>query len=410
MSPIDALVSAWQSLRANLLRSILTMLGIIIGVASVVVMIAIGSGAEYSVRGFIQGLGSNIITISPGSRRFGGVSSGAGSRASLTLADAWAIQDEVDYIQVVAASVEGDAQLIAGHLNWRSRVTGVTSGVFEARDWILQDGRYLTDADLRGATKTAVIGQTVAENLFPGQNPIGRSLRINRVPFQVVGLLAEKGQTTFGMDQDDTVMVPLTSAKQRILGHTRLSGDRVRTITVKVTDGEWMSKVEQDVREVLRMRHRLDIDDNDDFSIRNLAQILETSMQTTRIMTLLLSAVASVSLFVGGIGIMNIMLVSVTERTREIGLRMAVGARQRDIQMQFLIESVVLSLIGGLVGILLGSTLSAAVASFAGWPVVLPLNAIFLAFGFAAAIGVGFGFFPALRAARLNPIEALRYE
>ena len=410
MSPIDALGSALQSLRANMLRSILTMLGIIIGVASVVVMIAIGSGAEYTVRNIIQGLGSNIITISPGSRPMHGVSTGAGSRANLTLADAWSIQDEVDHIEIVAASVQGDVQLIAGHLNWRSRVTGATPGVFQAREWIVEEGRYLTDADMRGGVKAAVIGQTVAENLFPGQNPVGRTMRINRVPFQVVGLLIEKGQTTFGRDQDDTVIVPLTTAKQRILGHNRSSADSVRTITVKVSGAEWMSKAEQDVREVLRLRHRLSIDDDDDFRLRNLAQILETSVQTTRIMTLLLSAVASVSLFVGGIGVMNIMLVSVTERTREIGLRMAVGARQRDIQIQFLIEAVVLSLIGGLVGILLGLILSEMVANIAGWPIVVPITAIFLAFGSAAAIGVGFGFFPALRAARLDPIEALRHE
>ncbi len=410
MSPIDALGSALQSLRANMLRSILTMLGIIIGVASVVVMIAIGSGAEYTVRNIIQGLGSNIITISPGSRPMHGVSTGAGSRANLTLADAWSIQDEVDHIEIVAASVQGDVQLIAGHLNWRSRVTGATPGVFQAREWIVEEGRYLTDADMRGGVKAAVIGQTVAENLFPGQNPVGRTMRINRVPFQVVGLLIEKGQTTFGRDQDDTVIVPLTTAKQRILGHNRSSADSVRTITVKVSGAEWMSKAEQDVREVLRLRHRLSIDDDDDFRLRNLAQILETSVETTRVMTLLLSAVASVSLLVGGIGVMNIMLVSVTERTREIGLRMAVGARQRDIQIQFLIEAVVLSLIGGLVGILLGLILSEMVANIAGWPIVVPITAIFLAFGSAAAIGVGFGFFPALRAARLNPIEALRHE
>jgi len=410
MSPIDALGSALQSLRANMLRSILTMLGIIIGVASVVVMIAIGSGAEYTVRNIIQGLGSNIITISPGSRPMHGVSTGAGSRANLTLADAWSIQDEVDHIEIVAASVQGDVQLIAGHLNWRSRVTGATPGVFQAREWIVEEGRYLTDADLRGGVKAAVIGQTVAENLFPGQNPVGRTMRINRVPFRVVGLLVEKGQTTFGRDQDDTVIVPLTTAKQRILGHNRSSADSVRTITVKVSGAEWMSKAEQDVREVLRLRHRLSIDDDDDFRLRNLAQILETSVETTRVMTLLLSAVASVSLLVGGIGVMNIMLVSVTERTREIGLRMAVGARQRDIQIQFLIEAVVLSLIGGLVGILLGLILSEMVANIAGWPIVVPITAIFLAFGSAAAIGVGFGFFPALRAARLNPIEALRHE
>ncbi len=410
MTPVDALVSAIFSLRANLLRSILTMLGIIIGVAAVVIMVAVGSGAESSVRNFIQGLGSNILTVSPGASRFGGVSRGAGSRMSLTLADAHAIEAEVDHVLVVAATTETSVQLIAGNLNWNSRVVGATPGVFEARDWTLADGRLLVDSDVRGAAKNAVIGQTIARNLFPGQNPIGRTLRLNRVPFRVVGLLGAKGQTSFGRDQDDQVFVPLTTVRQRLSRRGHARWDRVGTITVKVSDAEYIDRVERDTRDLLRARHRISDTDSDDFNIRNLAQIMETGAQTTRIMTLLLSAIASVSLLVGGIGIMNIMLVSVTERTREIGLRMAVGARRRDIQTQFLIEAVTLSLVGGTVGILLGAVGAGVIARFAGWPTLLPVDAVILAVAFSAAVGVFFGFYPARRAARLDPIEALRYE
>jgi putative ABC transport system permease protein len=410
MTPADALMSAVQSLRANLLRSILTMLGIIIGVAAVVIMVAVGSGAETSVRSFIQGLGSNILSISPGANRFGGVSRGAGSRMSLTMADAEAIETEIEHVLVVASTTETSVQLIAGNLNWNSRVVGATPGVFQARDWTLATGRFLVDSDVRGATKNAVIGETIAENLFPGQDPVGQTLRLNRVPFRVVGLLEAKGQTSFGRDQDDQVFVPLTTVRQRLSRRSSSRRDRVGTITVKVADIQWMDQVETDMRELLRARHRISDTDEDDFTIRNLAQIMETSTQATRIMTLLLASIASVSLLVGGIGIMNIMLVSVTERTREIGLRMAVGARGRDIQTQFLIEAVALSLIGGTIGIALGAMGAGSIARFAEWPTVLPLNAVILAFTFSAGVGVFFGLYPARRAAQLDPIEALRYE
>ena len=409
MSLLDALLSALQSLRANFLRSILTMLGIVIGVAAVVTMIAIGTGAETSVRQSMQRLGTNILVISPGSSSFRGARGGAGTEVTLTLADADAIAESVDHIVVVASTVDGQAQLVAGNLNWATRITGTTTGIAVARDWTVESGRFLSDADVRGATKVAIIGATVAENLFPGQDPVGRAIRIDRVPFKVVGLLAAKGQSGFGMDQDDVVFIPITTAKRRLLGRG-LSGDEVSNLTIKVDQAQWMSAVEEQARQVLRLRHRLAAAAEDDFRIRNLAEMQETSAEMTRIMTLLLSAIASVSLLVGGIGIMNIMLVSVTERTREIGLRVAVGARRRDIQAQFLIEAVVLSLIGGLIGIFLGSALAVMIARLAGWAVNLPVAAALLAFGFAAAIGIGFGFFPAHRAARLNPIEALRYE
>ena len=410
MRMIDAIWVALSALRANLLRSILTMLGIIIGVAAVVAMLAIGSGAESSILGFIEGLGSNVISVSPGSSRFGGVSSGAGSRPSLTLEDARAIDEQVDHITVVAAGTQTNAQIIAGPMNWRAQVAGATPGIFEARDWTLREGRFFSEADQRGAAKVAVIGQTIADNLFLGQSPIGQTIRINRVPFRVIGLLEEKGPTTFGNDQDDILYIPFSTAKQRLIRTGRLSGNRVGGITIKVESEEWMSKVEQETRTLLRQRHKLSDDEADDFTIRNLAQILETSAQTTRILTLFIAAVASVSLLVGGIGIMNIMLVSVTERTREIGLRMAVGARSKDILIQFLIEAISLSIFGGIIGIVLGATLSWTVAGIAGWPAHVPPDAVILAFAFSTAIGLFFGLYPARRASKLDPIEALRHE
>ena len=410
MSLIDAIWVALTALRANLLRSILTMLGIIIGVAAVVAMIAIGSGAESRILGFIEGLGSNVISISPGASRFGGVSSGAGSRPSLTLADAQAIDAQIDNISVVAATTTTTAQMIAGPMNWRAQVIGGTPGIFEARDWSIREGRFFSEADQRGATKVAVIGQTIAENLFLGQSPIGQTIRINRVPFRVIGLLDEKGPTTFGTDQDDTLYMPLSTAKQRLIRTGRLSGNRVGGITIKVASDEWMDRVERETRALLRQRHKLSEDADDDFTIRNLAQILETSAQTTRVLTLFIAAVASVSLLVGGIGIMNIMLVSVTERTREIGLRMAVGARSKDILIQFLIEAISLSIFGGIIGIIFGATMSWTVAGIAGWSSRVPLDAIVLAFVFSTAIGLFFGLYPARRASKLDPIEALRHE
>lgn len=410
MRLIDAIWVALSALRANLLRSILTMLGIIIGVGAVVAMIAIGSGAESRILGFIEGLGSNVISISPGSSRFGGVSSGAGSRPSLTLADAQAIDTQIDHISVVAATTTTTAQMIAGPMNWRAQVIGGTPGIFEARDWTIREGRFFSESDQRGATKVAVIGQTIADNLFIGQSPIGQSIRINRVPFRVIGLLEEKGPTTFGSDQDDTLYIPLSTAKQRLIRTGRLSGNRVGGIIIKVTNEDWMGQVEQDTRALLRQRHKLSEDAADDFTIRNLAQILETSAQTTRVLTLFISAVASVSLLVGGIGIMNIMLVSVTERTREIGLRMAVGARSQDILIQFLIEAVSLSILGGIIGIALGALISWTTAEIAGWPSYVPAEAIALAFIFSTAIGLFFGLYPARRASKLDPIEALRHE
>ncbi len=410
MNPLDALQTALQSLRANLMRSILTMLGIIIGVAAVVIMIAIGAGAQASIEGFIQGLGTNILTISPGASRFGGVSSGAGSQRSLTLSDARAIESEIDHVLTIAATVQDTAQVIAGNLNWRTRITGATPGVFEARDWQLAKGRLLNESDMRGGTKVAVIGKTVADKLLVGENVLGTMIRINRVPFRVVGVLKEKGQTAFGTDQDDVVFIPLSTAKKRVIGSGRFAGDRVASITVKVTAADWIGQVEKEVRELLRRRHRLSDSDADDFSIRNLAQVMRTSAQTTRAMSMLLAAIASVSLIVGGIGIMNIMLVSVTERTREIGLRMAVGARRRDIQWQFLIESITLSLAGGVIGVALGASGAIAISRMAGWSTILPPQAAALAFGFSALIGIFFGYYPARQAARLDPIEALRYE
>jgi putative ABC transport system permease protein len=406
----DSIVAALRALRANILRSVLTTLGIIIGVAAVIVMIAVGAGAEARMAQLISSLGSNLIMVLPGSGTAGGVHLGVGTRPSITEDDAAAIQREIPSVQVAAPSMRGSGQVVSGNLNWSTVIYGVTPEYLEARDWEMAGGRVFTAEEIKGAAKVALLGNTVADNLFPGQDPLGRILRIKRVPFEVIGVLADKGETLMGRDQDDTVFIPLPTARNRVLGGRDLGGKTVDTIFVKAWKPGLVSLTVDQVKELLRQRHRLRSGQDDDFFIRNLSEILEARAESSRAMSLLLAAVASVSLLVGGIGIMNIMLVSVTERTREIGLRMAVGAQSRDILGQFLIESVTLSLIGGLIGVILGLGGSVAMATLGEWPTVIEIESVVLAFGFSAAVGVFFGFYPARKAARLDPIEALRYE
>ena len=401
---------ALRSLRVNKLRTALTMLGIMIGVGAVIAMVSVGTGAQVRVAEQIQSLGSNLIIVLPGSRNTAGLRLGQGSQVTITEDDATAIGREVPTVQAVAPALRGNAQVVYGNLNWWTTINGVTADFFEARDWALESGRPVLQEDVDGATKVALLGQTAALNLFGESDPIGEIIRIKKVPFTVVGLLSRKGQTTWGQDQDDVIIIPLTTAKKKVLGASQANSRSVHSISIKVMPGDDMTEAEADIRRLLRDRHRLQPYQEDDFWLRNLAEVLQAQEETSAVLTYLLAAIASVSLLVGGIGIMNIMLVSVTERTREIGLRMAVGARARDILTQFLVEAVTLSLIGGVIGIVLGVGGSNAISYFAEWPTVLALNAVVVAFGFAAAIGIFFGFYPARKASRLDPIEALRYE
>ena len=406
----DSVFAALISLRVNVLRSVLTALGIIIGVAAVIIMVSVGAGARANVNALIERIGSNLIMVVPGSSTRGGVRGGTGSKPTLTEGDATAIQEEFDFVTVAAPSVSGSAQLIFGNTNWFSQIEGITPEYMIARNWTLAQGREITADDVRTAAKVAVLGETVAGELFDGQNPIGQTIRIKRVPFEIVGLLKPKGQSSFGRDRDDTVFIPISTAKRRVLGNDLLTGDLVRVIAVSVRSAEEVGMAETRVTELLQTRHRIRPDQANDFSIRNIAQFLSAREESSRVMSMLLAAVAGVSLLVGGIGIMNIMLVSVTERTREIGLRMALGAAGRDIMTQFLIEAVSLSLIGGLIGIALGVAGAQIIAVLADWPMQLEAYAPIMAFGFAAFVGIFFGFYPARKAARLDPIEALRYE
>ncbi len=410
MTYIDSFFAALRALRANILRSILTTLGIIIGVGAVIVMIAVGAGAEARMAQLISSLGSNLIIVLPGSGTAGGVRLGRGTRPTITEDDADAIQREISSVQVAAPSVRGTGQVVSGNLNWSTLIYGITPEYLVAREWEVEAGRAFNNEEVNGAAKVALLGETVIDNLFPDQNPVGQVIRIKRVPFEVIGVLKGKGETPMGRDQDDTVFIPLSTAKKRVLGGRELSGNTVGAIFVKVIHPELVSETADQVRELLRQRHRLRAGQTDDFYVRNLSQILETRAESSRAMSLLLAAVASVSLIVGGIGIMNIMLVSVTERTREIGLRMAVGAQGSDILSQFLIESVTLSLIGGSIGVVLGLGGSMTIAALGEWPTVIRAESVILAFGFSVAVGVFFGFYPARKAARLDPIEALRYE
>ena len=409
--------SAWASariavraLRVNKLRSALTMLGIVIGVGAVITMVAVGAGAQARVAEQIQSLGSNMIIVLSGSILSGGVRLGSGSQLTITEDDAWAIQREIPAVAAAAPTSRGGAQVVYGNLNWATGIQGVTLEFFTAREWDVADGRLFSQEEVEGAGKVALVGLTVAGNLFGDSDPLGQVIRIKNVPFTVIGTLERKGQTTFGQDQDDTVLIPLSTAKKKVLGASQANARSVGSIAVKVREARAMPEAEQEIRGLLRQRHRLQAFQDDDFNIRNLTEVLQSQEASSRVLTLLLAAIASVSLLVGGIGIMNIMLVSVTERTREIGLRMAVGARGRDILLQFLVEAVTLSLIGGAIGIAMGLAGSYSIAYFAQWRTLVSTEAVFVAFAFAAAVGVFFGFYPARKAAALNPIDALRYE
>jgi putative ABC transport system permease protein len=410
-------VSIWQSvriagraLRVNKLRSALTMLGIIIGVAAVIAMVGVGAGAQARVAEQIQSLGSNLIIVLSGSVTSSGIRLGTGSQLTISEDDAAAIAREIPLVQAAAPSVRGTAQVVYGNLNWATSIQGVTPDYFEARDWPVTDGRAITPEDVDGAAKIALVGQTTALNLFGESDPLGQIIRIKKVPFTVVGVLSRKGQNSWGQDQDDVMLIPISTAKKKVLGVSQANPRSVGSISIKVRADEDMIEAEEQIRALLRQRHRLQPFQDDDFWLRNLSEVLQTQEESSRVMTYLLAAIASVSLLVGGIGIMNIMLVSVTERTREIGLRMAVGARRRHILLQFLIEAVTLSLIGGIIGIALGLGGSRAISYFAEWRTLVNPESIVIAFGFAAGIGIFFGFYPARKASRLDPIEALRYE
>jgi putative ABC transport system permease protein len=399
---------ALRALMVNKLRSALTMLGIIIGVGAVIAMIAVGSGAKKRIAEQIASMGSNLLIVMSGSSTSGGFRFGAGTVPTLTVDDAKAIQNEIPAVRYTAPNVSGVVQVVFGNQNWSTVANGTTPEMLEIREWPLSSGRVFTQQDVDGATKVCLLGKTVAENLFGGTDPVGQIVRIKKVPFVVIGVLAPKGQSTWGQDQDDTIYVPLTAGQKRLFG-TQFPG-MVRVISVQAREPELMKEAEDQITELLRQRHRIQPNQENDFSVRNLTEVMSSAEQSAQVMSLLLGAIASISLIVGGIGIMNIMLVSVTERTREIGIRIAVGAKGRDILLQFLIESLVLSLIGGVVGIGIGVAGTLVLAAFTKWPTLFSPEAILLAFLFSGSVGVFFGFYPARKASLLNPIEALRYE
>jgi putative ABC transport system permease protein len=405
---LETLRTAIRSLLSNKIRSALTMLGIIIGVAAVITMVAIGAGASRNIQQFISGVGSNILIIMPGAPSVGGVRQQAGSGATLTTEDANALQREAYALKGVAPEIFSRTQLVYGNMNWSTQVTGSTSSIFDIREWKIEDGRFFIDDEARGGAKIVVLGATVAKNLFDTEDPIGKIIRIRNVPMEVVGVLAAKGQTPWGQDQDDTAFVPFATAQRSLF--RRGIANSVQRITVAAVNGDSVSEAEREINAILRQRRRLGEGEASDFDVRNMAEMLDAAAQSTKVMSLLLGAVASVSLLVGGIGIMNIMLVSVTERTREIGIRMAIGARASDIRTQFLMEALLLSIAGGVIGIVLGTSASKLITGFLGWPTVVSTGSIVLAFGFSVFVGIFFGFYPAWKASLLNPIEALRYE
>jgi len=399
---------AFKALGRNKMRSGLTMLGIIIGVSAVIAMIAIGSGAKVRIQEQIASMGSNLLIVLSGSATSGGFRWGSGSVPTLTVEDAKAIASELSAVKYSAPVLQGVTQVVSGNQNWSTITYGSTPEALLIRDWPVIKGRSLTQPDVDGAAKVCLLGQTVVDNLFGEMDPIGQVVRIKKFPFTVVGGLSGKGQTTWGQDQDDVVYVPLTTG-QRLLFGQQFPG-MVRSISVQATGPDTMKLAEEQITQLLRQRHRIRANQDNDFSVRNLTEAMSAAEESAKVMSILLGAIASISLLVGGIGIMNIMLVSVTERTREIGIRMAVGARGRDILWQFLVEALVLSLIGGIIGILLGVGASKLISQMFKWPTLISINALLLSFSFAGGVGIFFGFYPARKAANLDPIEALRYE
>jgi putative ABC transport system permease protein len=410
MNFLAALRSALRALAANTLRSILTMLGIIIGVAAVITMIAVGQGATNRVQEQMKGLGSNIMLVLPGGVTAGGVRLGAQTGQALTEDDALAIAKDIPEVQVAAPSMRTGAQVVAGNSNWSTSVLGTTNDYMEAREWPLSSGRGFEAAEMQGSAKVAIIGQTTAQQLFGEADPMDQVVRVKKIPVTIIGVLDKKGQNSMGQDQDDIIIVPISTYRNRIQGGSGGKLKRIGVVSVKVKEGQSMKAAEEGIKDLLRQRLKVQPGADEPFSIRNLTEILQAQEASSRIMTMLLAAVAGISLIIGGIGIMNIMLVSVTERTREIGLRMAVGARGKDILAQFLIEAVTLSLIGGAIGVLIGAVATWAVGQFAGWQVSMTASSIVLSTVFSAVVGVFFGFYPARRASKLLPIQALRYE
>jgi len=399
---------AFRALRRNKMRSVLTALGIIIGVAAVIAMTAVGNGAKAQVEGQIASLGQNVILIFSGSFTANGMRSGWGSAGTLKIEDAEAIRREIPQVTLVSPEVRSSAQVAAGNQNWFTQVLGQSEEYFDLRQWPFREGVPFTAQDVRQANKVAVIGKTVADFLFGSASPLGETIRIRNVPFTVVGVLAPKGLSLMGTDQDDVVIIPYSSAMKRVTGRSRTSG--IRSISVQVDSSESLVPAQEQIISLLRQYHNIRPGKEDDFTVRNQQEISDMATSTARVMTVLIGAIASTSLLVGGIGIMNIMLVSVTERTREIGIRIAVGAHGRDILLQFLIEAVTLSSMGGVIGILLGMGGSKLLSNFAGWPTLVSPSSVVVAFLFSAAVGVFFGFYPARKASNLDPIEALRYE
>jgi len=404
---LNMLREAWRAMAANKLRTFLTMLGLVIGVGAVVVMLSIGQGAQALVKEAVATMGSNLFIVLSGGTTTGGARSGSGTAPTLTLQDAKAIA-ELPSIVAVAPTHSGTAQVVYGAGNWRSQVIGVTPSYLDVREWRLVRGHPFTDADLRASARVALIGQTVARELFGEEDPVDKTIRLVNSPYLVMGVLAPKGQSFDGRDQDDTVLVPLSTAQRKLYGSP--FPDSVRFMMVKAASEDVMDRVEEAMVALLRERHRIQPGEGADFTVRNLSAVADVQAQTTRVMSIMLGAVASISLIVGGIGIMNIMLVSVTERTREIGIRMAIGARRRDILWQFLLESVIVSVVGCLIGVALGIGSAYLVSRTSGMMVVVTGASILLAFAVAAAVGVFFGFYPARKAAGLKPIEALRYQ